>query len=182
MPILLGNAGYRMGNQVVLHNLKGFCFQCIFWDSMLLASGSQVWVWPACVHPWRLRRKTLGGDAGMSRRIICRPLWGLWMLWWRSVVLFSSYSMMLGRSAGICLVRVGCTWWGTWAFLVIGYFCGVSNGWYRLAATLEKISESWSIAIVWDSPMLENWAFGAGFYREWANLCAAMMIFSEEEL
>ena len=62
---------------------------------------------------------------------------------------------MLVRSAGIGLVRAGRSWWGIGDYLVIGCFCRGSNGWCRLAATLEKISESWSIATIWESPILK---------------------------
>ena len=65
--------------------------------------------------------------------------------------------------------------------LVTGCYCGGSTVWCILAATLEKITESCSIATIWESPMLENGAWGAGLCRAWANSCAAMMKFSEEE-
>ena len=68
------------------------------------------------------------------------------------------------------------------ADLVTGFCYGGSNVWCRLAASLEKIPESFSIAIIWESPMLENGAWGAGFCRAWANSCDAMMTFYEEEL
>ena len=44
-----------------------------------------------------------------------------------------------------------------------------------------KIPESCSIASIWELQMLENGARGAEFCRAWANSCAAMMKFSEEE-
>ena len=52
----------------------------------------------------------------------------------------------------------------------------------QISCNLGKISESLSIATICESSMLVNGDFCTGFCRAWANLCAAMMIFSEEEL
>ena len=66
---------------------------------------------------------TLGGDEGTSGRMMYGPKWYLCTLRWIFVVLFpSSYSMILGRSAGIGLVRIGRTWGGRGAYLVIVFF------------------------------------------------------------
>ena len=46
---------------------------------------------------------------------------------------------------------------------------------------LGKIPDSCSIATIWESPMLENSAWGAGICRAWANSCSKMMKFSQEE-
>ena len=57
---------------------------------------------------------------------------------------------------------------------------GGSALYFTLSDTLENIWESLSIATIWESPMLENSAWGAGFFKAWANSCAVMMTFSEE--
>ena len=59
--------------------------------------------------------------------------------------------------------------------------CGGSALLFKLSATLENICESFSIATIWESPMLENGAWGDGVLKAWANSCAAIMTFSEEE-
>ena len=124
--------------------------------------------------------RTLGGGLGTSGIIMCGTEGDMWTLRWIYVGLCpSSSSMMLGRSEGIYLASVGCTLWGILSNLVTGCCCGGSKVWCRLAATLEKIRKSYSIATIWESPMLENGAWGAGFCRVWSNLFAAMMIFSE---
>ena len=67
------------------------------------------------------------------------------------------------------------------AVSITGFCYGGSALWRKLSATLENISESCSIATIWESPMLEIGALSAGFYNAWANSCAAIMTFSEEE-
>ena len=53
---------------------------------------------------------------------------------------------------------------------------------FTLSATLENIWDSCSIATVWESPVLDNGAWGDGFFKAYANSRATMMKFSEEEL
>ena len=68
------------------------------------------------------------------------------------------------------------------ADLVTGHCCGGSSLCWKVSATLENISEIFSIATTSKSLMLETGAWGVGFFRAWANSCAAMMTSSEEEL
>ena len=83
--------------------------------------------------------RTLGGDTGTSGIMMCGTEGGMWTLLWRYVGMFpSSSSMILGRSEGICWAHVERTWQGRGVYLVTGCFCGGSNGWCRLALTLEK--------------------------------------------
>ena len=125
---------------------------------------------------------SLGGGTGNSGRIMCGPEGKMWTLWWKLVELFpSSSSMILGCYEGIGLVIFGRNLWGIMADFVTGFWCGGSALWCKLSTTLENISESFSIATIWELTMLENGAWGAGFFRAWANSCAAMMTFSEEE-
>ena len=49
-------------------------------------------------------------------------------------------------------------------------------------AALVNILESCSIATNWNSPIFENGACGNGFFKAYANSCAAMMAFSAEDL
>ena len=108
----------------------------------------------------------LDSDIGTSGRMICGPEEDMWKLSWKSVWLLPlSSSMMLGRSKGKGVARVGRNLWGIGADLVIDCFGGGSNGCCRLAATLEKILESFSISTIWEPLILENGAWGAGFCR-----------------
>ena len=183
MSILLSNYRYLMGNCVGLSNLKVLFCQWKVWDRIFLQLDLKLELGPPVSTLGGCAGLTLGDDTGKSRRMMSGPEWDMWTLRWISVELLpSSYSMMLGRSEGIGLARVGRIWWGRGAYLVTGCFCGGSNDWCRLAATLEKMSESLSIAIIWESLISEDGAWGAGFCRAWANLCSAMMTFSEEEL
>ena len=59
---------------------------------------------------------------------------------------------------------------------------GGSALFFTLSAALENIWDSCSIATIWESPMLENGAWGAGLFKAWDNSRATMMTFSEEEL
>ena len=52
----------------------------------------------------------------------------------------------------------------------------------QISCNLGKIPESFSIATIWESLILENSAWCAGFCRAWENLCDTMMTFYEEEL
>ena len=126
---------------------------------------------------------TLGDGTGTYGIIMYEPEGGIWTFCWQLVVLFpSSSSIILRCSEGKGLVIVGLTFWGIMADLVTGRCYGGSSIWWKLSATLENISENCSIATIWESSMLDNGAWGAGFFRAWANSCAAMMTFSEEEL
>ena len=148
-----------------------------------LATGSQVKYWPSRVHPWRLHRMhPCWWDRDVWDKK-CGPEGDMWKFCWKLVGLFpSSSSMIMGCYKGRDLVRVGRTLWDIMADLATGCCCGRSTIWWRLAANLENIFESLSITTIWESPMLENGTWGAGFYRAWANSCAAMMPFYEEEL
>ena len=124
---------------------------------------------------------TLGGKTGAYGRIFCGTDGYMWILCWKIVEhLTSSTSMILIWSEWIGLVICGRTLWGMMADFVTGCYCGGSDFWCKLSATLENISEIFSIATIWESLMLKNGAWGAGFFRVWPNSCAAMMTFSEE--
>ena len=154
-----------------------FC-QWIFWNSMLLASGSQVWDWSNCVHPLRLRR--------LYPWRWCRYVWDNYV--W-TYMRFVDVAVKICYNFPIIFYDVGLfrrSRFGTsWTHLVRerGVF-SYSLFWWRvqwlvhISCNLGKISESWSIATIWESPMLENGALGTGFCRACANLYATMMIFS----
>ena len=72
--------------------------------------------------------------------------------------------VMNDEGAGVNLIEVG---------VGVGVICFV---------IVEKISESFLIAVIWSSPMLEKGALGAGFVSALANSKAAMVAFSAEEL
>ena len=74
--------------------------------------------------------------------------------------------VMDGEGAGVNLIEVG-----------VGVGVGVIY-----FVIVEKISESFLIAVIWSSPMLEKGALGAGFVSALANSKAAMVAFSAEEL
>ena len=98
---------------------------------------------------------------------------------WRTVpiIIFYDVGLFQGNRFGLCWAHFmrDMRGFGYWLFF-LSY-----NGWCRLTATLEKIPESFSIATICESLMLENGVWGAGFCRAWAILCAAMMTISEEE-
>ena len=124
---------------------------------------------------------TLGVVTGTYGIIMCGTEGGMWTFRWKYVGLFpSSSSMMLVRSAGICLAHFGRILWGVGADFVKGCFCGGCTGWCRWAATLKKIPDSCSISTIWESTMLENGAWDTGFCGAWANSFAVMMTFYEE--
>ena len=126
---------------------------------------------------------TLDGGTRTSGRIICWPKGDMWNLCWKLVEHFlSSSSMILVCYEGRGLVIFGRTLWGILEDFVTGCCCVSSALWWKLSATFENISESFSIANIWESPKLEKKNWGAGFFREWANLCAARMTSSEDEL
>ena len=140
--------------------------QCIKWHGVFLASWSQVGTWPSLVHPWRLQS--------------LNPWWWYrdfrgnnYWTWWGHVDLVlkfvgyfpSSYTVTFGCTEGRGLVRSGCTFWGTMADFFTVCCCGGSAIFFTLSDALENILESCSIANIWESPMLENGAWGAGFFK-----------------
>ena len=99
--------------------------------------------------------RTFCSGTGTSGRIVYGPEGYMWTLRWQYVGLFpSSSSMRLGHSEGIGLASVGQIVWDIVVDLVTGCYCGGSTVWCILAATLEKITESCSIATIWESLML----------------------------
>ena len=149
---------------------------------MLLASGSQVWAWTAHVHPWKFRRT--------------HPWWWCRFVWENYVwacMGFVEVAVNICCTVPIIFYHVGTfrrnKFDTRWTHFVrkMGVFSYKLFLWrvqwlVQISCNLGKISEIWSISTIWESPMLENVAFGAGFCRAWANLWATMMIFSEGEL
>ena len=183
MSVFLVNSRYLMGNYIGFSNFLELCCQFKVGDRFFLPRGLKLELGPSVFSLGGCAGWTLCGGTGTSGIIMCGPEGVMWTFCWELVGLFPSSSyMILGYSEVICLVIVGRTLWDIMADLVTGRCCGGYTLWCKLSATLVNISESFSIATIWESPMLENGAWGAGFCRAWANLCAAMMIFSEEEL
>ena len=109
---------------------------------------------------------TLGDGIRTSGRIMCGPDGDLWTLWWNIFGSFtSSSSMTLGCSEGIYFVCPGCSVWGITAAVCSDYCYGGSDVLFSSLSALVNILESCSIANNWDSPMFENGAWGAGFFK-----------------
>ena len=172
-----------MGNCIGFMKFLELCCQCKVWNRIFLPLDIKLELGPSMSTLGGYTVCTLGGGTGISGRIIFGPEGDMWNLCWKLVEHYpSSSSMVLGFPEGRGLVIFGRTFWGTMEDFFTGYCCGGSALCCKLFATLENILESFSIATIWESPMLENGAWGAGFFKEWASLCAAMMTFSEEEL
>ena len=166
MSVFLDHSIYLMGNCVGFSNLLELCWQCKVVDRIFLAAVSQVGAWPYHVHPCSLR---MTNPWWWDRDVWENDVWtwrGHVDIVMKNVGLFpSSSSIILVFWGGIGLVSVERTVWGIMVDVVTSCCCGESTLWWRLAATLGKISESCSIATIWESPILENVAWGAGFCR-----------------
>ena len=150
--------------------------QCKVWNGIFIASWSQVVTWPFRVHPLRLHS--------------LHPWW-----WYRDFrennfwTLRVNVDLVLKTCIALPIIifcYIG-LYWGKrfghiWTHFLRnngGFFtvccCGGSAIFCKLSSTLENIWESFSIATIWESPILENGAWGAGFFKARANSCAAMM-------
>ena len=127
---------------------------------------SQIGTWPSLVHPWRLRS--------------VHPWWwdmefrvnNVWP-WWRNVDLvliiwrflplfiFSDIDMYWGNIFSLSWLH----FWGKMAAVCSDCCYGGSAALFTFLAVLVNILESCSIATNWESPMLENGAWCAGFSR-----------------
>ena len=153
------------------------------WTGIFLASWYQVVDWPFCVHPWRLRslhllccdRDFRGDNAWTWRGHVdlvlknCRS---------RPLIIFYDIGMYWGERFGpiwVHFLRYNGTFFTVWC-------CGGSDFFFKFSATLENSWDSFSITTIWELPMLENGAWGAGFWWAWENSCAVIMKFSDEEL
>ena len=183
MSVLLGHSIYLMGNCIGFMNFIELWCQCKMWNWSFLASWSQVGTWPFRFHPWRFcslhpwwRDRYFREDNVWTCRLhvdlvlkICRA---------RLLIIFYDIGLYWGERFGHI--------WTHFLSYNGGFFtvwcCGGSAIFCTLSATLENIWESFSIVTIWESPMLENGAWGAGFFKAWDNSCATMMKFSEEEL
>ena len=183
MFVFLGHSRDLMRNWIGFMNFLDLFYQYKMWNRSFLDPWSQIGTWPFRVHPWRLR--------------ILNPWWqdrdfrenNFWT--WRGhvdlvlktcrarpLIIFYDIGLYWGK-------RFGHIW--THFLRYTGEFftvccCGGSSLLCKLSAISENIWESWSIATIWESPMLENGAWGDGLFKAWANSCAAMITFSEEEL
>ena len=73
--------------------------------------------------------------------------------------------MTLSCTEGIYLVHLGYSFWGIIAVFCSACCCGGSAVLFKLSSVLVNILESCSIATIWELPMLENGAWGAGFFK-----------------
>ena len=159
------------------------CCQCIFWKGVFLAPSSQVGTWTSLVHPWRLCSlhswwwdREFSGNTTWTWsghvELVVKTYRGL------PLIIFNDIGLYWGK-------RFGPIWMHFLRYNG-GFFtvccCGGSALFFTLSTTLENIWYSFSIATIWESPMLENGALGAAFFKAWDNPCSAMMKFSEEEL
>ena len=166
MHVFLGHSRDFMGNCIGFMGLLALWCQCVKRQGIFLASWSQVGTWPSLVHPWRLRslyhwwwyRDFRGDDAwtwwGHVDLVlkICRFL---------PLIIFNDIGMYWGK-------RFGPIWmhflrYNGVFFTVCCY--GGSALFFTLSAALENILEIYSIATIWVSPILENGACGAGFFK-----------------
>ena len=170
-----------MGNCIGFSNFLELCCQFKVGNISFLASGSQVEIWPFCVHPWRLRRLH---PWRWDRDVWDNNVWNwrghvdILLKNWSTVPIIILYDIGLFRGnrfghSRAHFVRYNGEF-GHWLLLWRVYYLA------QIVCNIGNISESCSIATIWESPMLEIGACGAGFFRAWANLCAAMMTFSEE--
>ena len=157
-----------MGNCIGLMSFLELCCQFKVGNRIILAYWSQVGTWTFRVHPWRSRRlHHCWWDRDLWKNNVWT--WGghveILLKTWRTlpIVIFYDIGMLWGNRFGHIRTH-GCC-------------CGGSTLWCKLSATLEYMSESFSIATIWESPMLKNGAWGSGFFRAWDNLCAVMMKF-----
>ena len=183
MSVFLTHSIYLMGNCIGFMGYLALCCQCKKYNGSFLACWYKVGTWPSRVHPWRLRsmhpwwwdRDFRGNNDWTWRGHV-----DLVLKTCRVLPLIIFYDIGLYWRKRFFLI------WMHFLRYNGGFFtvccCGGSSLFFTLSATLENIWESCSIATIWGSLMLENGAWGAGFFRAWANFCAAMMIFSEEEL
>ena len=128
-------------------------------------------------------RITLGDGIGTSGGIICVPDGYLCTLCWKFAGSFpSSYPMTLGFGGVIYLVCPGCSVLVITAAYCSACCCGGSAVLFPSSSALVYILDSFSIATNWGFPMFGNGAWGAWFFKAWANYRAAMVAFSVEYL
>ena len=182
MSVLLGHSRYLMGKCIGFMGFLDLCCQYKNWNGIFLALDIKLELGPSVSTLGGYAVWNLGGGIGTSGWIMLRHEGDMWTLCWKLVESFpSSYYITLDCTEGRGLVLSGCTFWGAMADFFTVCFCGGSALFFTLSDTLENIWEICSIATIWESPMLENGAWGDGFFKELANSCAAMMTFSEEE-
>ena len=126
---------------------------------------------------------TLGDGIRTSGGIICVPDGYLCTLCWKFAGSFpSSYPMTLGFGGVIYLVCPGCSVLVITAAYCSACCCGGSAVLFPSSSALVYILDSFSIATNWGFPMFGNGAWGAWFFKAWANYRAAMVAFSVEYL
>ena len=166
MPIFLGHSINLMANWIGFTGFGALCCQCITWPGIFLASWPQIGTCPPLFHPWRL--------------LSVRPWWrdmdfsgnNDWT-WWGHVDLL----LIVCRFLPLLVFNDIGLYWGNifsppWLHF-LSYNCGFCSGCccgesavlFTLSSTLENILESCYIATIRESPMLENCAWGAGFFK-----------------
>ena len=155
-----------MGNWIGFMGFLALCCQCIKWQGIFIASWSQIGTWNSLFHPWRL--------------CSLHPWWwdrdlrgnNNWTYWGHM-----DFVLIICRFLPLLIFNDIGLYWGNrfspiWMHFLRyngGFFTGVCSGGsavlFTFYAALENILESCSVATIWESPMLENGAWGAGFFK-----------------
>ena len=166
MSVFLDHSKDLMGNCIGFMVFLELCCQCIKWNGIFIASWSKVGTWPYFFHPWML--------------LSLHPWWWdrdfrgnyAWT-WWGHVDLV----LKICRFLPLIIFNYIGLYWGKMFGPIGMHFLRYNGGFFHcllfwgsalfftLSASLENILESCSIATTWKSLMLENSAWGAGFFK-----------------